>query len=128
MPGRLTAMLVAAAVVAWGVSFARASPTALDLSSARGEDAPLLGIVFNDVSAGLVRLDPETLRPLPGEPLDLRASSFGWSFSPDRSRLVLGDNDGHVRLVDVTEMRTLGELRTKANAPLALSAWLGGHI
>lgn len=131
MGGRLTAMLVATAVVAGGVSFARASPERpqrLDLSSARGEDAPLLGIAFSDVSAGLVRLDPETLRPLPGQPLDLRGSSFGWSFSPDRSSLVLGDNYGHVRFVDVTQMRTLGEIRTKANAPLAVSAWLGERV
>lgn len=131
MAGRLTAVLVAIVVVAGGVSFASASPERslrLDLSQARGEDAPLLAIAFNDVSASLVRVDPETLRPLPGDPLDLRGSSFGWSFSPDRSRLVLGDNYGHVRFVDVAQMRTLGEIRTKANAPLALSAWLGENI
>lgn len=131
MGGRLTAMLIVSAVVSGGAAFARASPEQplrLDLPRARSQDAPLLGIVFADVSAGLVRLDPETLRPLPGEPLDLRSSSFGWSFSPDRSRLVLGDNYGHVRFVDVAQMRTLGEIRTKANAPLALSAWLGDRV
>jgi hypothetical protein len=131
MAGRLTAMLVATAVVAGGAAFARASPRQplrLDLSSARSQDAPLLGILFGDVSSGLVRLDPETLRPLPGQPLDLRGSSFGWSFSPDRSRLVLGDNYGHVRFIDVTQMRTLGEIRTKANAPLVVSAWLGERV
>ena len=131
MAGRLTAMLVAIALVAGGVSIARASPersARLELSSGRVDDVPLLAISFNDVSAGLVRLDPETLRQLPGQPLDLRASSFGWSFSSDRSRLVLGDNYGHVRFVDVTQMRTLGEIRTKANAPLAVSAWLGDRV
>ena len=131
MAGRLTAMLVATALVAGGVSVARASlerSGPLELSSAPGDDVPLLAIGFNDVSAGLVRLDPETLRPLPGRPLDLRASSFGWSFSSNRSRLVLGDNHGHVRFVDVTQMRTLGEIRTKANAPLGLSAWLGERV
>jgi len=131
MAGRLTAMLVATAIVAGWVSFARASPersARLELSSGRVDDVPLLAISFNDVSAGLVRLDPETLRPIAGQPLDLRASSFGWSFSSDRSRLVLGDNHGHVRFVDVTQMRTLGEIRTKANAPLALSAWLGDRV
>jgi hypothetical protein len=131
MAGRLTAMLVALALVAGVVSIARASPErspTLELSAAHGDNLPLLAISFNDVSAGLVRLDPETLRPLPGEPLDLRASSFGWSYSSDRSRLVLGDNHGHVRFVDVAQMRTLGEIRTKANAPLALSAWLGDRV
>jgi hypothetical protein len=131
MRERLTAMLVAVAVVAGGTAFARDSPgqpLRLDLSSARSQNAPLLGILFGDLSSGLVRLDPDTLRPLPGQPLDLQGSSFGWSFSADRSRLVLGDNYGHVRFVDVTQMRTLGEIRTKANAPLAASAWLGQRV
>ena len=131
MAGRLTAMLVATALVAGGVSIASASPErplTAEVSSARRDDPPLLAISFNDVSAGLVRLDRETLRPLAGRPLDLRASSFGWSFSADRSRLVVGDNHGHVRFVDVTQMRTLGEIRTKANAPLALSAWVRDRV
>ena len=101
MAGRLTAMLVATALVAGGVSIASASPErplTAEVSSARRDNPPLLAISFNDVSAGLVRLDRETLRPLAGRPLDLRASSFGWSFSADRSRLVVGDNHGHVRL------------------------------
>ena len=62
--------------------------------------------------AVLARLDPRTLRPLPGRRIRLRhgISSYGWS--PDRSLLVLGDvDDDVVHLVDPVRMRRLGRVR-----------------
>ena len=59
--------------------------------------------------AVLARLDPRTLRPLPGRRIRLRygISSYGWS--PGRSLLVLGDvDDDVVHLVDPVRMRRLG--------------------
>jgi hypothetical protein len=87
----------------------------------------VLAFAFDAGAASLTALDPSTFRPQ-GTPLDVRGCSFGWSFSPDRSRLVAGDNYGRVRFVGTTPLRTLGELRTKANAPLAASAWLGNRV
>jgi hypothetical protein len=60
----------------------------------------------------LARLDPRTLRPLPGPRIKLRygISSYGWS--PDRSLLVLGDVDDDVlHLIDPVRLRRLGTIR-----------------
>lgn len=77
-------------------------------------------------AAKLVRLDPGTLRPLPGQ--GIAAGSGGcasrqggtacwtvppWTFSPDRTRLAIVRNDtSSLRLVDVSR------LRVTANVPL----------
>jgi hypothetical protein len=87
---------------------------------------PLLGVIGYK-PAELARLDPRTLRPLPGPRIKLRygISSHGWS--PDRSLLVLGDVDDDVlHLVDPVRMRRLGTIRfgIVARAPQSF-AWLG---
>jgi hypothetical protein len=126
MMGRV---LVAGLVVAAGlVATAATSPARLDLHLARAADpGPVLAFRFDGGASALAELDPATFRPV-GTGLETRGCTFGWSFSPDRSRLVAGDNYGHVRVIGTAPLRTLGELRTKANAPLAASAWIGGRV
>jgi hypothetical protein len=77
--------------------------------------------------AVVARLDPVTLRPLPGPRIRLRygVSSHGWS--PDRSLLALGDvDDDALHLVDPVRLRRLATIRfgIVAEAPQWL-AWLG---
>jgi hypothetical protein len=89
---------------------------------------PLLGVVGPPAggASALVRLDPWTLRALPGPRLRLPSRVASHSWSPDRSLLALGDaDDDVVHLVDPVAMRRLGGIRIGivARAPLAL-AWL----
>jgi hypothetical protein len=79
----------------------------------------------------LARFDPGTLKPLPGR-VPLAAHRSGWSFSPDRSTLVLGDDNQSctggatsLRFVDLDGMRMLGDVPLASNGPVAASAWLG---
>ena len=76
--------------------------------------------------AVVARLDPRTLRPLPGPRVRLRygVSSYGWS--PDGSRLVLGDvDDDALHVIDPVRVRRLATIRfgIVAEAPQRL-AWL----
>jgi hypothetical protein len=91
-----------------------------------GPGGALLGVIGYK-PAVLARLDPWTLRPLPGPRVRLRygISSHGWS--PDRSLLVLGDvDDDAVHLIDPVRLRRLATVRfgMVAQAPQQL-AWLG---
>jgi hypothetical protein len=77
--------------------------------------------------AVVARLDPRTLRPLPGPRIRLRygVSSYGWS--PDRSLLALGDiDDDKLHLVEPVRLRRLAsvDFGIVAEAPQSL-AWLG---
>jgi hypothetical protein len=77
--------------------------------------------------AVLARLDPRTLRPLPGPRVRLRYGISGYGWSPDRSLLVLGDlDDDALHLVDPVRLRRLATIRfgIVAEAPQAF-AWLG---
>ena len=94
--------------------------------------APLFGIVGDRVLyQQLVRVDPGTLRPLPGG-VPLAAHRSGWSFSPDGRRLVLGRSREacgatSLRFVDTAEMEALGDLRIAANGRVEATAWLDAN-
>jgi hypothetical protein len=91
--------------------------------------APLVGIVGNQVFGHLARFDPVTLQPGPRR-VGLGDYQAGWSFSPDRRELVLGnDNESCVggatglRFIDLTHMQALGDVRLVADGPVEATAW-----
>jgi len=103
-----------------------AASVALPAVPAAGAPAPVLAIISDEPTV-LARLDPRSLRPLPGRRVDLGEPVAGYGLSADRSTLVLGDNDQAVLVVvDVAGMRLLGRLLLEpgGGAPAAL-AWLG---
>ena len=86
---------------------------------------PVLGIV-GDPGKVLVQLDPRSLRPLPGRRLVLTDTVAGYAWSPDRSTLVLGDNDQDaLYLVDARRMRALGKVWLDAPSAPQWFGWLG---
>jgi len=86
---------------------------------------PVLGIV-GDPGKVLVQLDPRSLRPLPGRRLVLTDTVAGYAWSPDRSTLVLGDNDQDaLYLVDAPRMRALGKVWLDAPSAPQWFGWLG---
>jgi hypothetical protein len=90
--------------------------------------AGLIGAVVSDPgSIFLARLDPTTLRPLPGPRVRLEVNMVGWSVSPDRSLAVIGDgnDNGLVQVVDLGAMRSLGTVQVDIGASAEASAWLG---
>jgi hypothetical protein len=98
-------------------------------SGAAGGSAggPVWAIV-GDPGRLLVRLDPRTLRPLPGRRLVLADTVGGHAWSPDRTMLVLGDNDQDaLHLVDARRMRTLGKMWLDAPGPAQWMGWLGAR-
>ena len=103
-------------------------PAALPAGGAApaGPAVPPLGVVGSR-PAVLVRLDPRTLRPLPGPRVRLPYGISGYAWSPDRSLLALGDLDNDaLHLVDPVGLRRLATMRfgIVAEAPQSL-AWLG---
>src|ERR687888_1301234 len=73
---------------------------------------PFLGVVrTGDDSAKLVRLNPLTLGRRPGRSLQLGSRWGAWSYSPDRSRLVLAD-------VPISATPVLLEPRTMPRIPI----------
>jgi hypothetical protein len=101
-------------------------PTTSGLT-ASSPPTPLYGIA-GPAPVGLVRLEPRTLRPLPGRRVPLAAHTFGWSFSPDRSTLAIGsDGSGEVRLVDLRRWRVLGDVRVRVErrGSVIATAWAG---
>jgi hypothetical protein len=88
---------------------------------------PLYGIT-GPPPAKLVRVDQRTFRPRPGWRLPLAGHTFGWSFSPDRSKLALGsDGSGEVRLLDLKRKRVLGDVdvETLQYGSVLASHWAG---
>ena len=81
-----------------------------------GATAPpsLYGVTWEG-SLGLVRIDRDTLRPRSGRrvPLPETGEPLGWSFAPDRSRIVLGSaaRGATLRVIDLRAMRMLGDVR-----------------
>src|SRR5918997_6140608 len=70
----------------------------------------------------LVRVDPVSLRELPGRGLPLSAPLDAWALSPDGSRLAgASERTPMLHLMDVERMRTLGALRTRTRgSPVAV--------
>jgi hypothetical protein len=102
------------------------APVALPGPPMAGASTWVLAVI-SDAPTVLARLDPRSLRPLPGRRVDLGEPVAGYALSADRSMLVLGDNDEAVLVVvDVAGMRLAGRvlLEPGGQPPYAL-AWLG---
>jgi hypothetical protein len=91
---------------------------------------PLVGVMngprvtWSMQGGTLVRVDPRTFCPLRGYRLELGRHGYSWSYSPDRSKLVLGGFASGLRFVDVNRFRRLGDLREKRRDGLVLAvAW-----
>jgi hypothetical protein len=69
----------------------------------------------------LVRVDPRTFRPLPRDRIELGSHGYSWSYSPDRSKLVLGGFASGLRFVDVNRFRHLGDLRAHRRGGLVVA-------
>jgi hypothetical protein len=90
----------------------------------------LLGLVEGKESATLVRVDPNTLRPLRANAMQLGFVS-SWSFSPDRSRLVVATGGWQfrecpqysLRFFNARTMRPSTKLPT-GDGGIAALAWL----
>ena len=96
---KLVATLVAAATLALPAAWAKAPK-------------PVLGIDWNDrTGARLAWFDPSTLKLAPGHKVLLAGHALPWSYSPDRSKLVLAGDDASLRFVDTKRMRLIGDLR-----------------
>jgi hypothetical protein len=93
----------------------------------RGAPASLYGMNWRG-SLGLVRVDGDTLRPLVGRRVALsEGDHLGWSFAPDRSRIVLGSaaRGARLRLIDLRAMRALGDVRVTRRGSEVATAWTG---
>jgi hypothetical protein len=87
---------------------------------------PFLGVVrTGDDSAKLVRLNPLTLGRRPGRSLQLGTRWGAWSYSPDRSQLVLADVSisATLVLVDTRTMRRVAIVDTGGNADISATFW-----
>jgi hypothetical protein len=92
-----------------------------------GASASLYGVNWQG-SLGLVRVDRDTLRPLAGRRVALsEGDHLGWSFAPDRSRIVLGSaaRGATLRLIDLRAMRALGDVRVTRRGSEVATAWTG---
>lgn len=91
----------------------------------RPAGGPVFAVV-GDPGRLLVRLDPRSLRPLPGRRLTLTDTVAGAAWSPDGATLVLGDNDQDaLHVVDARRMRVLGKVWLEATSPAQWIGWLG---
>jgi hypothetical protein len=66
----------------------------------------------DNLATELARLDPKTLRPLPGGRLKLAGSWPMLAVAPNRSMAVLGSEAGDLTVVDLVHLRQLGAVRT----------------
>jgi hypothetical protein len=100
------------------------SPAPLSPARAGG---PLVGVVPSDnLAVELARLDPRTLRPLPGSRLKLEGTWPMMAAAPDRSRAVLGSESGELTIVDLVRLRRLGAVRTSVPGEAAFGwSWVG---
>ena len=104
-----------------------AAKPAADVKEAGSTTEPRLYGVNWQGSLGLVRVDPDTLRPLAGRRVPIAAEPLGWSFSPDRTRIVLGSvaRGANLRLIDLRAMRALGDVRVSRRGSGVATAWAG---
>jgi hypothetical protein len=123
-------ILASTVVVVVGLLAVRSGPSDVEIDRAAGRQ-PLYGLSWNG-SLNLARLDWGTLRPLAGRRVRLtgvESEPLGWSFSADRSRLVLGSarRGAELRLFGLRPMRALGKVRIARRGSLAGTAWAGAR-
>jgi hypothetical protein len=117
-------MAVVALVMAIGLV---AMPGTAGFGAAGGAKQPrVYGAVWQG-SLGLVRLDPVGLRPLAGRRVPLSGEPLGWSFAPDRSRMILSTTarGARLRLIDLRAMRVLGDIVVARRGSGIATAWVG---
>lgn len=88
--------------------------------------SPFLGFVYTgEDSAKLVRLNPLTLGQRKGRSLQVGTRRGAWSYSPDRSQLVLADTSisATLVLVDTRAMRRIAIVDTGGNALVSATFW-----
>jgi len=88
---------------------------------------PLVGVVPSpNMATELARLDPRTLRPLPGSRLKLEGTWPMMAVVPDRTMAVLGSEAGDLTVVDLVHLRRLGTVRTDVPGEAAFGwSWVG---
>ncbi len=115
------------AAIALASAVALAARAGLDAAPESGPAAPpalLLGVTSDGGARWLVRLDPVSLRPLPGRRMRVRAPFDAWAQSPGGSRLAaVSDRASLLHLIDVEGMRAIGSLRTRARGSPAAVVW-----
>lgn len=91
---------------------------------------PLVGVTngprvsWSMTGGTLVKVDSRTFRPLPGPRIELGFHGYSWSYSPDRSKLVVGGFASGVRFVDLDRFRHIGDLRENRRGGLVHAvAW-----
>jgi hypothetical protein len=87
---------------------------------------PFLGFVSTGAeSSKLVRLNPLTLGQRAGRSVQLGTRTWAWSYSPDRSQLVLADSSiaATLVLVDTRTMRRIAIVDTGGNALISATFW-----
>jgi hypothetical protein len=106
---------------------ASSAPIRLDTTNPR---APLLGVVWKRGGGHLVRVNARTLLPLPGRRVQISENWPVWSFSPDRSKLVIKDDRvvgvslrPWLRVLDTRTLRTVKWLPLESKVVSHL-AWL----
>jgi hypothetical protein len=93
-------------------STAPVEPPATTVATAR-VGGPLVGVISSDnLATELARLDPRTLRPLPGGRLRLTGSWPMLAVAPNRSTAILGSEAGDLTVVDLVHLRQLGVVET----------------
>jgi hypothetical protein len=104
---RIVFTLAAGALLAASLLASPASPRSVSDASAR----PLLGVVPGGSGSLLVRVDPRTLRPLPGRRLSLGPHLHSWALSPNGSRIAYSPHPGRVvHVADAKTLRPRGQL------------------
>jgi hypothetical protein len=93
----------------------------------RAVGGPLVGVVSTtDLVTELARLDPRTLRPLPGSRLELEGTWPMLAVASDRSIAVLGSEVGDLTVVDLVHLRRLGVVRTDVGGEASFGwSWVG---
>jgi hypothetical protein len=93
---------------------------------------PFLGFVYSgEDSTKLVRLNPLTLGRRAGRSVQLGTRRGAWSYSPDRSQLVLADTSisGTLAFVDTRAMRRFAIADTgEGNAQINATFWPDEHL
>ena len=104
-------------------------------SASAGGPGPLFGLVNGDGQAALTHVDPLNLQPTSAR-VPLGVFSRAWSFSADRTRLVVASSHNStlgrpsaLRFVDLGRMRRDGDLVLAGETDrIAGTAWTGGRV